>query len=138
MSKFKVITGESVPLFNVRNSEIEALEAQINLKTRPTDRDLVVYAYHFLRLEHPVKAQKYLNKLDPNYFDYQIYKDLSKSLLLWSMAQTDAYLKQRIPPSEYEYFIILKRIVDTFEPLQFYAKPAFYRFRNQFREFTKL
>ena len=134
----KLINGENVTSIVSNNREIKQLEFEIQKKLNPTDRDYVIYAYHFLRLGHTLLAQKYLNHLNQDYFDQGVYKDLAQSLLMWSLAQTDPSLKTGPVAAQYEFFVVIKRVLETFEEVNFITKPAFYRFRKQFKEFTTI
>lgn len=138
MSKFKVIDGNNVTSIAASAGEIKQLEFEIQRKLTATDKDYVVYAYHFVRLGHLLLAQKYLNRVHPDYFDTTVFKDLAQALLMWSLAQTDPSLKTGPVAASYEYFIILKRVLEMFEDVNFQSKPAFYRFRKTFKEFTTI
>lgn len=138
MSKFKIIDGQNVTSIVNNNREIVQLELELRKKHDATDRDLVVYAYHFVRLGHLLLAQKYLNRLSTDYFDVNVYKDLSKALLAWSVVKADEKQDSRHVQATYEYFIILKRVLEMFEDVNFTTKPAFYRFRKQWKEFTTI
>jgi hypothetical protein len=136
--KFKIIDGENVSAISGRDGEIKKLEFEIQKKVDPTDRDFVVYAYHFVRLGNYLLAQKYLNKLDPGYFDTGVYRDLTHALLVWSL---NSSMGGSMPPNSaavYEYFVVIKRVLASFEDVNFQSKPAFYRFKKQFFEFTKV
>lgn len=137
MSKFRVIDGDNITSIAAHGREIKQLEFEIQKKSNVTDKDLVVYAYHFVRLGHVLLAQKYLNRLHPDYFDTTVYKDLARALLMWSLVQVDNSLKD-VPgiAASYEYSIIIKRALEMFDEVNFQSKPAFYRFRKTFKEFT--
>lgn len=138
VSKFKIIDGQNVSSIAERDGEIKKLEFEIQKKFEPSDRDYVVYAYHFVRLGNFLLAQKYLNKLHADYFDSGVYRDLSHALLVWSLNSATGGTMPTNSARIYEYFIILKRIVETFEEVNFISKPAFYRFKKQFYEFTQV
>src|SRR5690242_15490626 len=123
MSNLRVITGENITNISQRMGEIKKLEFEIEKKLNITDRDLVVYAYHFVRLEHPLLAQKYLNQISLDYFDIGVYKDMSRALIIWAMMKEAGRLVTWTNP-DYEYFVILKRVTTTFEDLHFTSKPA--------------
>jgi diketogulonate reductase-like aldo/keto reductase len=137
MSKFKIVHGDNVTTLISKNREIKQLELEIEKKPDPTDRDLVIFAYHFVRLGHPLLAQKYMNKVAKDYFDVGIYKDLCQALLAWSVTQANPLFKSKTNDKIYEFFIIVKRVLISFEELSFQTKPAFNRFRTQFTDFSK-
>lgn len=138
MSKFKLITGDNVTSIVNNAGEMKTLEFEIQKKINPTDRDYIVYAYHFVRLGNLLLAQKYLNRLDSSYFDSMVYKDLSQALLLWSMNVATGGSMPDPAAKVYEYFIILKRIITMFDDVNFVSKPAFYRFKRQFQQFMTI
>jgi hypothetical protein len=120
-----------------RNREIKKLEFEIEKKRNPTNRDLVIFAYHFVRLEHPLLAQKYLNRLSPDYFDSGIYKDLCAALLAWSVVQANPLFKNASNDRAYEFFVVIKRIMTMFTDINFESRTAFRRFKVQFLEYSK-
>lgn len=139
MSKFKIIDGSNVTSIANASREVKQLEFEIQKKaTAATDRELVVYSYHFTRLGQYLLAQKYLNRLSTDYFDIDVYKDLSKALLAWSVVKSDESQDSQPVRATYEYFIILKRAIEMFEEVNFTTKPAFYRFKKTFKEFTTI
>lgn len=138
MRKFKVINGGNVTSISNRSGEIRRLELEINKKTNRTDRDLVTYAYHFVRLGDLLLAQKYLNMLRNDYFDAGVYKDLSRALLVWSVVVVTGAPLTREIETIYEYFVILKQAQQMFEEVNFETKSGFRRFKKQFDDFTNL
>lgn len=140
MSNLKVIKGENVTSIAPREREARELEREISSSDEhPSNRQLLVYAYHFHRLGRILKAKTYLNKIDPGYFDSDIYKDLSHSLLVWSMVREDPTLDVAKRSSIYEYFIILKRISESsFKNIEFARSGSFKGFIAQFNRFTKI
>lgn len=137
MSRFRIIDGSNVTSIAERDGEIKKLEFEIQKKVDPTDKDLVVYAYHFVRLGNFLLAQKYLNRLHEHYFDNGVYKDLSHSLLVWSLMNATGGSMSDQARATYEYYVILKRAIEMFEEVNFVSKPAFYRFKKTIHEFTK-
>lgn len=137
MSKFRVIDGDNVTCIAARSREIKQLELEISKKPDLVDRDLVVFAYHFMRLEHPLLAQKHLNMLNANYFDSGVYKDLSKALLAWSVSQANPLFKNQKNQATYEFFVVLKRALPIFEQLNFTQRPAFLRFKKELLEYSQ-
>jgi hypothetical protein len=139
VSKFRVITGDNVTSIAAQAGEIKQLEFEIQRKVDPTDKDYVVYAYHFTRLGHHLLAQKYLNRVSNHYFDNGIYRDLSQALLMWSVVQEVPMLKDKPGvAASYEYFIILRRAVKMFPDVEFQTKPEFTRFAKDFARFTTI
>lgn len=139
VSKFKLISGANVTSIGVRDREIRMLEAELlaRLNARvASDRDLITYAHHFVRLSHPLLAQKYLNMLSSDYFDRGIYKDLFQSLLAWSITHINPEFANERYSRAYEYFLLVRRIPRTFVELTFESKLAFNRFCKQFNEYT--
>ena len=137
MSKFKVIDGSNVTSIAQSDGEIKKLEFEIQKKLEVTEKDLVVYAYHFVRLGNYLLAQKYLNKLSLDYWDSGVYKDLTHALLVWSLCTATNGSMSDQARGTYEYYVILKRALDMFEEVNFTSKPAFYRFKKQIHEYTK-
>ena len=138
MSKFKVVDGQNITSIADGAREIKQLELEIQKKLNPSNKDLVVYAYHFVRLHNLLLAQKYLNRLSDSYFDTEVYRDLSRALLMWVTCQSSPEIDSRPVAATYEYFIILKRSLEMFDQVNFVSKPAFYRFRRDFQSFTKI
>lgn len=144
MSKFKLIDGENVTSIISREREIKILEYEIEKKRATSalsDRDLVVYAYHFARLGHPLLAQKHLNRLTATYFDVGVWKDLFQGLLAWSLIQVNPELKKEKYAVSHEYYVVIKRVLETFSDLSFMIKPSFEQFKVEFNQrslFTNL
>lgn len=134
MSKFRIVDGANVTSIAEGSREIRLLEMEIDRIPNLTDRDKVVYAYHFLRLGNFILAQKYLNRLDSGYFDSGIFKDLFKAVLAWTVTRDNPALKTEASTKLSEYFLVVKRAVVMFEDVNFQTKPAFYRFKKQFLE----
>ena len=138
MSKFKVIQGSNVTsIASSTSREIREIENRFSKMESPTDRDVVVCAYHFVRLGHLVLAQKYLNSLSSTYFETGIYKDLFQSLLSWSITQNNPQLKSEEHLKAYEYFIVVRRATEMFQDVNFTSKVAFNRFKQTLQQFSQ-
>lgn len=138
MSKFKVVDGGNVTSIATTSREVKQLEMEIQKKIGPTDREYVIYAYHFVRLGNLLLAQKYLNRMHMDYWDTQVYVDLSRALVVWSVTKVDPAQKTDATSAISEYFVILKRVITMFDDVNFTSKPAYFRFRKQFNEFTNV
>lgn len=134
MSKFRIIEGSNVTSIVDTDREVKILEIEANKKIDPQNKELVVYAYHFLRLGRPILAQKQLNRVTSGYFDMMIYKDLFQAMLAWSLIQNGN--KSDELHKQYEFFIIVKRSLDLFDTVNFNEKYAFYRFRREFERYN--
>lgn len=134
MSKFRLIEGSNVVELKPKTTELDLLvnEAQ---KQDPTDQELFVLAYKFVQAGHLMYAQKQLGRLASGYFDIMIYRDLFKSMYARSMIR--AHSDQDPIRVQAEFYMIVERCTSLFEPLTFPEKPAFYRFRNEFKRITR-
>ncbi len=101
--------------------------------TSLSQKQYVTFAYHFAINGDYLSAQKFLNKITPYYFSTEIYKDLYKSLLAWSVRDTIWTENSR---KEYEYFVIVKRSLPVFGEFNFIAKKEFLDFRLEFLRST--
>jgi hypothetical protein len=138
-TKFKVIDGENVTSIASREREIKLLEYEVEKKAatdRASDRDLVVYAYHFARLGHPILAQKYLNRLATDYFDVGVWKDLYQGMLAWSLTTMNPALKKEKYANAHEYYIIIQRVFELFVTLTFETKTSFEKFKVEFQKYS--
>lgn len=131
MSKLTIVSGSNVVGIDERSRELKQLELEVAGVSEPSNRQLVVYAYNFMQLGHPLMAQKQLNKISSGYFDMMIYRDLFHALFAWSLVQA-VQLKESKAYKDYEYFLIVKSALKAFDELNFSEKPAFYRFRRDF------
>lgn len=131
MSKLKVVEGSNVVSITDASREIRLLEIETK-KLDPTNKQLVIWAHHFVRLGQPLLAQRQLARISSGYYDMMIYKDLFSSLLAWSLIHTRAASQSEECKAEYEYYLIVKRSLESFDILSFPEKPAFYRFRREF------
>lgn len=135
MSKLKVIDGDNVVQLKLPTTELSRLVQEVDSKKEPTDQDVVVFAYRFARVGHFLNAQKQLSRLASGYYDMMIYRDLFKALQARSVLRSSS--EDTEIERQAEYYSIVERSLDLFEPLNFPEKPAFYRFRNEFRRIVR-
>lgn len=135
VSKLSLIDGNNVVPIKPATTELNLLVQEAYAKKEPTDQDLVVYAYKFVRIGHLLNAQKQLGRVSAGYFDMMIYRDLFKAL--HARSQLRAHSEGTDIEKQAEYFNIVERSLTLFEPLNFPEKPAFYRFRNEFKRMVR-
>lgn len=135
MSKLNLIEGSNVVQLKPKATELSLLVDEIKAKKEPTDQDRVTYAYKFVRIGNLLYAQKQLGLVSAGYFDMMIFRDLFKALQ--AKLQLRSYSEGTDIESQAEYFNIVERSLTLFEPLNFPEKPAFYRFRNEFKRVTR-
>lgn len=136
MSKFKVIDGANVVSIETKNREVRALKTKIESLKPPSNKDLIVFSYHFLRLGQKLSAQKYLCKLSDDYFKIGIYKDLFGALLSWALIQNSPKSQITSTSRDYEFFIVVKRSLELFEEVDFPYKAQFYAFKKEFQKYS--
>lgn len=135
MSKLRVIDGDNVVPIKSADTELDQLVREASSKPEPTDQDVVVYAYKFARVGHLLYAQKQLARVASGYFDIMIYRDLFKAMQARSVLRSSSEGTEI--ERQAEYYNIVERSLTLFEPLNFPEKPAFYRFRNEFRRIVR-
>lgn len=137
MSKFKIIEGSNVVSISDASRNLKLLEMEVNRKVDPSNKELMVFAYNFLKFGQPLSAQKQLSRLSSGYFDMMIYKDLFQAMLGWSIIKGGRVERNSEAHKQYEFFLITRHSLELFEPLNFPEKPAFFRFRREFQRFTQ-
>jgi hypothetical protein len=135
MSKLEIIEGGKKPENVVDLKHIAFLEDELRLRgNNITTRDCYIFAYQFCVAGDCARAEKYLNKIGPFYFQHGIYKDLYKALLSWSVFQkAPAANKDRLQKN-YEFFIVARRSLDEFSKLNFRGKKEFMEMAKHFRK----
>lgn len=126
MSKFKVIEGGGG---NTKVSDITRIRKLDNyvkpIEHTLTNRGLVTYAYHYAVNNSARRAEDLLERVHPNYFNMEIYKDLYHAFYCHSASKLnpDPELQRQA-----EYIVIVKRSLELFKQLSFRGKPAFVKF----------
>ena len=127
MSKFEVIEGGKT---KQEGSNLRFLMARLKEgDTNLSQREYLTFAYHFAINGDNISARRFLKRMQSFYFSMEIYKDLYKALLAWSIRETvwnEAMMK------EYQYFIVVKKSLTVFNDFEFPAKPEFLEFRKDF------
>lgn len=135
VSKFDVITGGKKPSNVVDIQQITYLEDEIKLrKGNLSSKDCFTFAYHFAVAGDTSRSKKYLNKIPPFYFQYDIYKDLYKALLSWSIFQNAPEINKDRLQKNYEFFIVARRSLSLFENLHFRSKKEFMEMAKHFKK----
>lgn len=141
MSKFTVVDGDNVASIASNNREIRILELEIRkleIERKLTDRDLVVYSYHFMRLNQPLLARTHLNRISATYFEAGVYRDLFQAMLQWSILRETPDLVSDKANRAYEYYILLRRTKVAFETLNFSTKASFEQFHKDLESLSKV
>jgi len=134
VSKLKVVSSSNVRVLSSRAMEIMELEGLIKLKANPTNRDRIVFAYHFCRLGNPLKAQVQLNLLSEDYFENEIFRDLWKAMLAFSFRTTSPQAFTGNMGRAFEYFLIIRKVEKVFLDLNFKLKSNFLKFIAEFNK----
>lgn len=134
MSNLKLVRSSNVRVISQREKEINDLELAIRQKPNPTDRDRVVFAYHFCRLQHPLKAQLQLDYLADDYFEHGIYRDLWQAMLSFSIKKTNPKLVSQNVDRAFEYFLVVRKTTVHFKDLRFKTKDKYLSFLLEFEK----
>lgn len=134
MSKFKLITGNDKISTEKRDARIKDLESEITARGYVTDRDNLIYAYHFLSLGLKPKARHHLEKISSIYWNSGIFKDLYRSILAELMLRVEA--SDHRFEREFEFFIVVKRMIVMLDEVDFTSKFAFIGFKEAFLQYS--
>lgn len=134
MSLRLVKSEQSSPKSSERSLELTELDAAVGSITEHSKMGSYIYAYHYARLGHVLKATELLNRLDEDFFDKEIFKELYRSMLGERLAvlfpEHPAYARQ------YEVYLLVAGSFEYFMNLDFKAKDAFLRFAGEFAFYT--